>query len=80
MPDTARTDGQADTPAEDTPDFIFANHGSITILTPRTDAAHDWCDAHIPDDAQRYAGGIAIEPRYAENILNDIMDEGYLVA
>jgi hypothetical protein len=60
-------------------DFTFANHGSITILTPISEAAQAWVDEHIPEDAMRWGGGIVIEPRYAEAILRGITEDGLFV-
>lgn len=53
-------------------DFQFFDHGSITILKPVSAPAHDWVEQHLPDDAQSFAGGVVIEPRYAEPILDGI--------
>lgn len=61
------------------PDFTFANHGSITLLKPVSDNAASWCEEHMPDDAQRFAGAYAIEPRYADPILSDLDAEGFTI-
>jgi len=60
-------------------DFIFANHGSVTVLTPLTDEGWEWTAAHLPEDAQRWGGGIVIEPRYASAILDGIAGDGLTV-
>jgi hypothetical protein len=61
-------------------DFIFADHGSITILTPRNDAAQEWLDENVGDDARlSFGGGVVIEPRYAAPILEGLMDSGFTV-
>ena len=63
-----------------TPDFDFSNHGSICLLTPRSAAAHDWTVEHIPEDSLRWGQcSIVIEPRYVQNILDAIEDEGMVV-
>lgn len=61
-------------------DFLFANHGSITVLTPLTEAAQDWASEHLPDDAMRWCGGIVIEPRYWPDIIWGINDDGLTVS
>lgn len=62
------------------PDFRFANHGSVTILTPITDAGDDWINSHIDPEAQRWgANGIVIEPRYAGDILSGLSNDGLTV-
>lgn len=68
------------------PDFEIINHGSIVILSPITNAAQDWCDEHLPEEAhlfvrRRWMGGAyAIEPRYINDIINGIVDDDMTVA
>jgi hypothetical protein len=45
-------------------DFVIADHGSILVLTPVTAEGRDWVDEHLPADAQRWARGVVVEPRY----------------
>jgi hypothetical protein len=60
-----------------THDFDLSDQGSIAILTPRTPAAIDWTEEHIPEDAPRWgARGIAIERRYLPAILEGIAFAG----
>lgn len=61
-------------------DFRFANHGSIAILTPLTEVADEWVAEHLPDDAMRWAGGVAIEPRYVEPILEGLQGDGLAIS
>ena len=39
-------------------DFLFADHGSVTILTPLTVAAWDWVADHLPGDALTFGRGM----------------------
>jgi hypothetical protein len=57
-------------------DFQFVNHGSIAVLTPISAAANDWVAEHLPEDSVRWAGGVVIEPRYADDILNGAQEAG----
>jgi hypothetical protein len=57
-------------------DFTVADHGSIVILTPLTEAAQDWVADHLPEDAMTWGGGIVIEPRYVALILAGIGEDG----
>lgn len=41
-------------------DFSVENHGSIILLRPLTEAAQDWVDEHIPDDAQMFGTAIVV--------------------
>jgi hypothetical protein len=58
-------------------DFDFANHGSVCLLTPRTEAAHDW--VNFIDEPQWFGSSIAIEPRYAPSIITAIIEDGLTV-
>lgn len=58
------------------PDFELTNHGSIATLKPLTDEARDWIADHIPDDAQFWNDAVAIEPRYVDQILHGIYNDG----
>lgn len=62
-------------------DFLFVDHGSIVIMHPRSDAARDWTEQHIPEDAQRWGrGGVVIEPRYVGDIIDGITNDGLEVS
>lgn len=68
-------------PAPQVNDFAFANHGSLCILTPLSDAGKTWVDLHLIDEAAlTWAGGVVIEPRYVEPIVSAIVADGLLVA
>jgi hypothetical protein len=57
------------------PDFSFSNHGSICVLTPLTPAGREWFNEHLPVDnpeTQFWAGGIVVEWRYIEAIVQGI--------
>ena len=57
-------------------DFILSGGGSVYILTPQTDAARDWIEEHIPDDAQWFGHGVAVEHRYVDAIVTGIIADG----
>jgi hypothetical protein len=60
-----------------TPDFSVANHGSILILHALTDAAREWVDEHIGDDAMTGGrSGRVVEPRYIADIVEGIRAAG----
>ena len=61
-------------------DFLFSNHGSITILTALTAPAKDWVEENLPEDRQTWGrDGTVIEPRYADPILDGISADGLTV-
>lgn len=58
-------------------DFRFSNHGSICLLKPTSEAGKAWVDEHLTgDEVQTYAGAVVIEPRYAQPILDGIINDG----
>lgn len=63
----------------DPADFSFADHGSVTILTPLNEQAKAWVKEHIDPDHFSFGRGIAIEHRYAGDILSGIVNDGFSV-
>jgi hypothetical protein len=57
-------------------DFTAAHHGSLFLLHPLTPAATAWVDAHLPEDRMTWAGGVVVEPRYLDDIVNGILGDG----
>lgn len=64
-----------------TPDFRFANHGSICFLHPLTDAARAWVDEHIGADNgyQPQYPSVLIEPRYCGDVIAGLQNDGLSV-
>lgn len=60
-------------------DFYLVNGGSIFLLTPLTEAAKDWVNLHIPDDAQWFWPSVVIEHRYVDDILDGLTEDGLAV-
>jgi hypothetical protein len=62
-------------------DFDFANHGSVCLLTPLTETAHDWASEHLPEDAMRWGQcSFVIEPRYVQAIVDALLEDGLTMA
>lgn len=57
------------------PDFTISNHGSILLVRPLNDEARDFLEQRTGDEAQWFAGALAVEPRYALGIVMDLRDE-----
>ena len=60
-------------------DFVLSDHGTLAILVPLSEEAHDWVDDNLGDDALWYGRGIAIEARYVGAILEGITSDGLTV-
>ncbi len=61
------------------PDFELSNHGTIFIFTPLTPAARDWVAEFLPEDAQHWAGGVAIEHRDISDVVVGAQRDGLTV-
>lgn len=60
-------------------DFDLYDHGSLCVLIPMTRAAARWLSDNIGEDATTWGGGVVIEPRYVDDILLGIDDDGLTV-
>lgn len=63
-------------------DFHFADHGSITILTPVSRRARNWVEDFVltNEETQYWGQGIVVEPRSAGPIIDGIFGDGLTVA
>ncbi len=59
------------------PDFIFTNHGSLWLCACTNDAAAKHLDAHLGEEAQRWGSGVAVEPRYVEQLAQALDRDGF---
>jgi hypothetical protein len=61
------------------PDLIVSGGGSIYLLFATSPLGEAWIDDHIPDDAQCFAGGVAVEHRYIGAIVAGAIADGLRV-
>jgi hypothetical protein len=57
-------------------DVEVVNHGSICVVTGITEAGRQWLDDHTPEDATRWCGGVVVEPRYLDDLLCGMDEDG----
>ena len=57
-------------------DVKIENHGSLVLIRPLTEAASDWLDENISEDAQHFSGAVVVEPRYVEAIVEGTQNDG----
>jgi hypothetical protein len=78
---TGMTSGKAQTGRESMADLDFdvMDEGTIFILTPLTDAAQEWVDANLPSERIEFFGGIVIEHRCIDAILEGAHNDGLKV-
>jgi hypothetical protein len=60
-------------------DFTVSDHGTIFLLQPHTDAAVDWVNAYLPEDATWFGPSVAVEHRYIRDIVAGIQADGLRV-
>ena len=61
------------------PDVTWSDHGSITLVTPHTEAAREWIDEFIQEDPQWYGRSLVVEPRYLDDLLEGMRGDGLVV-
>ena len=66
---------QKSTPA----DYEVSGGGSLFILTPLNEAARTNLEAGVSDEAQWWAGGVAVEHRYIGSLVEQLRGEGWVV-
>src|SRR5947207_13594464 len=72
MPYAQQTDPQAD--------FRVTYHGTITTITPLSDACREWVEENVEIEPwQRFGTSIAIEPRYVEQVAEAMIGEGFVM-
>jgi RNA polymerase subunit RPABC4/transcription elongation factor Spt4 len=61
-------------------DFTFENHGSIWIVQPHNSEAREHLAENVSDEAIWFAGGLAVEPRYVEDLAEGLQENGFRVS
>lgn len=58
-------------------DFRITYHGTVTLLHPLTPACREWIDENVATEGwQWFGGGIAVEPRYLDNLVSGMAEAG----
>jgi len=58
-------------------DFRVTYHGTITTITPLTDHCREWVEENVAIEPwQRFGNAIAVEPRYVEQLVGAMIEEG----
>jgi hypothetical protein len=60
-------------------DVELSFHGSINLIKPITEAAQDWIDENVAEGALFFGRALAVEPRYADDIVEGMIDDGLAV-
>ena len=57
-------------------DIRIANHGSLFTATPVTDAGRDWIDENVGGETQWWCGGLVVEHRFIDNLVDGMVGDG----
>lgn len=57
--------------------FSIENHGSIVLVRPLTEDVETWLIEHTADEAQWFGNALVVEPRYVENLVEGLVEEGF---
>src|SRR5437764_6123825 len=61
-------------------DFRVTYHGTITTITPLSDACREWVEENVEIEPwQRFGTSIAIESRYVEQLAEAMIGEGLVI-
>jgi len=72
---------QPDRAGKPMPDFRITYHGTITTITPLSDACREWLEENVEIEPwQRFGNAIAVEPRYVEQLAKVMIEEGWVMA
>ena len=58
------------------PDFSVHNHGTIFLLRPHTERAHNWISEHISHDANVFGDAVVVEHRFIADVVSGIRTDG----
>ena len=62
------------------PDVRVANHGTISMFTPLTEAAEAWVAEHLQLEDWQYLGkSFSVEHRYARDLATGMQGDGLVV-
>ena len=57
-------------------DVSVENHGSIFLFRPLTEAAEQWIQDNVSDEAQYFGTALAVEHRYARDLAQGMLEAG----
>jgi hypothetical protein len=62
-------------------DFRIEDHGSIVVVQPLTPQAGEWIEENVPTEPWQWlGGGLCVEHRYAEPLIEGIVEDGLSLA
>jgi hypothetical protein len=62
-----------------TADYEVSGGGSLFIVTPLNESARENLEAGVGEEAQWWAGGVAVEHRFVVSLVEQLRSEGWSV-
>lgn len=63
----------------DASDVIVVVTPTVCVFEPQNDAARVWLSDNVQDDATWALGGVAVEPRFVNDLIAGIEDSGFQI-
>jgi len=60
-------------------DVEIAGGGTVYLFQPLTQAAQDWIAENVVGETTYFAGGLAVEHRYAANVADGMRHDGLVL-
>jgi len=60
-------------------DYTAVDGGSVLLLRPNNDTAREHLEDNTADEAQWFGMALVVEPRYMQNLIDNLEDEGFKV-
>jgi hypothetical protein len=57
-------------------DVQVENHGSLMLFQPLTETARTWITDNVGDEVTFFCGALVVEPRYAGNLFDGMVNDG----
>jgi hypothetical protein len=57
-------------------DVHVVNHGSLFAFELLSPEAREWVEQNVSDDAQFFGGALMVEPRYAQDLAQGMLNDG----
>ena len=59
--------------------FDVENHGTIVLIRPHTTDVRTWLEENVSDESQWFGGALVCEPRFVEDLLAGMCEEGFVI-
>jgi predicted thioesterase len=61
-------------------DVEVSDHGTVVLFALLSEAAENWAQEHLPEDRMTYGGAVAVEHRYAMDIIDGMAGDGLILS